>query len=361
MCHGSSLLLPISPPAQLNVQEKEDQELTSEEVIDRLQESVTLVDKLIEADDLEKRLREVRDLEERLQEVDEMAERLQEVIEEELGKEEIERLREETEQEWERKKQVQVEGTTVRVVKKSVRLMETKEEGEVDELEEQIKQVFLKDLLPEEEVTEVRQQSEIEVTDESVLDESLRQRLRQIEKEWQSEVEEKLGSPEEVGTTYAVEVKRVERRTKKKVTIVDERGQVLGDADNMQEQADEIQERLEKQDMWRKTDVLVERTLREVTLELQAGDQPQVEDTDVWYILFDQPPYKAVFIPPGTIYCCAKQLLATTNLTNALLQFPFFCPSVHEAHFRFNRNQKLKENSTSCSHYHHSSRFFSFK
>ncbi|KAG7242152.1 hypothetical protein INR49_024198, partial [Caranx melampygus] len=200
----------------------------------------------------------------------------------------------------ERKKQVQVGGTTVRVVKKSVRIMETKEEGEVDELEEQIKQVFLKGLLPEEEEAEVRQQSEIEVTDESVLNDGLKKRLQQIEEEWQSEVEDKLGSPEEVGSTYAVEVQRVERRTKKKVTIVDETGQMLGDADNMQEQADEIQERLEKQDMWRKTDVLVERTLREATLELQANDQPQVEDTDVWYILFDRPPYKAVFIPPVT-------------------------------------------------------------
>lgn len=309
---SSALLLKFSPPAQLHVLEKEDQELTREEVIGSIQESVTFVDKLTEVDDLERRLREVRDLEERLQEVDEMAERIQEVIEEELGKEEVEKLREETEQEWEMKKQMLVEGTTVKVVKKSVRIMETKEEG--DELEEQIKQVFLKGLLPEEEEVEVKQQREIEVTDQSVLDDSLRVRLRQMEKEWQSEVEEKLGSPEAAGSTYAVKVQKVERRSKKRVTIAEESEQIFGDADDMQEQAAVIQERLEKQDMWRKTDVLVERTLRDATLELQAGDQPQVEDMDIWYKLFDRLPYKAVFIPPGTVYCCANQLLTIINL-----------------------------------------------
>ncbi|XP_022617645.1 uncharacterized protein LOC111234028 isoform X1 [Seriola dumerili] len=292
---------PFSPLAQLQLQEKEEQELTTEEVIDRLQESVTLVDKLIEAEVLERRLREVRDLEERLQEMDEVAERLQEVIEDELGKEEVDKLREEEERELEREKQMHMEGRTVRVGKKFVRMIETKEEDEVDELEEQIKQVFLKGLLPEEEEVEVKQESEKEVTAETLLDDSLREKLCQIEKEWQNEVEEKLGSPEIAGTTSIVTVQRVERRTKKRVTIVDERGQQLGDVDDMQEQADVISdERLEKQEIWRKTDVLVERTLREVTKELQAEGQSQVEDKDVWFIVFDRPPYKAVSKPPVT-------------------------------------------------------------
>ncbi|XP_071325079.1 uncharacterized protein [Trachinotus anak] len=287
---------PFSPLAQLQVQEKDEQELTSEEVINRLQESVTLVDKLIEAEVLERRLREVRDLEERLQEVDEMAERLQEVIEEELGKEEVDKLREEEEQELEREKQMQVESRTEKVVKKSVRMMGTKEEDEGDELEEQIKQVFLKGLLPEEEEVEVKQEGEKEVTDESLLE-----KLLQIEKEWQNEVEERLGSPDVIGTTPVVAVQRVERRTKKRVTIVDERGQQLGDADDMQVPAGVIsEERLEKQEIWRKTELLEERTETEVTERLQAEDQSQVEDKDVGFIISDRPPYKAVFKPPVT-------------------------------------------------------------
>ncbi|XP_056237233.1 titin-like isoform X5 [Seriola aureovittata] len=292
---------PFSPLAQLQLQEKEEQELTTEEVIDRLQESVTLVDKLIEAEVLERRLREVKYLEERLQEMDEVAERLQEVIEDELGKEEVDKLREEEEQELEREKQMHMEGRTVRVGKKSVRMIETKEEDEVDELEEQIKQVFLKGLLPEEEEVEVKQESEKEVTAETLLDDSLREKLRQIEKEWKNEVEEKLGSPDVAGTTSLITVQRAERRTMKRVTIVDERGQQLGDVDDMQEQAGVISdERLEKQELWRKTDLLVERTLREVTKELQAEGQSQVEDKDVWFIVFDRPPYKAVSKPPVT-------------------------------------------------------------
>jgi len=317
----STLLLSVSPLAQLQVQEKDEQELTSEEVINRLQESVTLVDKLIEAEVLERRLREVRDLEERLQEVDEMAERLQEVIEEELGKEEVDKLREEEEQELEREKQMQVESRTEKVVKKSVRMMGTKEEDEGDELEEQIKQVFLKGLLPEEEEVEVKQESEKEVTDESLLE-----KLLQIEKEWQNEVEERLGSPDVIGTTPVVAVQRVERRTKKRVTIVDERGQQLGDADDMQVPAGVIsEERLEKQEIWRKTELLEERTETEVTERLQAEDQSQVEDKDVGFIISDRPPYKAVFKPPGTVCHCA-------NSFKPLLIYPFFCCAVYIKH-----------------------------
>ncbi|XP_018543577.2 uncharacterized protein LOC108890900 isoform X12 [Lates calcarifer] len=290
----SPLLLPVSPQAQFQLQEEDEQELTRKQVIQGLQEKVTLVDKLMEANLLERTLREVRDLGERLQEVDELAERLQEVIEEELGKEEVDKLREEEGGgDLEREKQIQVEGITERVVMKYVRRIETEEE---DELEEQIKQVFLKGLLPEDEEVEVR--SVEVVTDESLLDDSLRDKLRQIEKEWQDEVEEKFGSPDVVGTTSVVAYHKVESRTKR-VTIVDERGQEEEDIEDMQVQAGVTsEERLEKRETWRETELLEEGTEREVTERLQAEDQSQVEDKDVWFILFDRPPYKAVFQPP---------------------------------------------------------------
>ncbi|XP_039973220.1 uncharacterized protein LOC120783904 isoform X3 [Xiphias gladius] len=292
---------PFSPLPQFQLQEKDEQEVTSEEVIGRLQDTVTLVDKLIEVDVLERRLRKVRDLEERLQEMDEMAERIQEVIEEELGKEEVEKLREE-EADLEKEKLIQVEDVTVRVVKKSVGKIETKEDNEVDELEEEIKQVFLKGLLSEEEEVEevkVKEESEKEVTDESLFDDSLREKLRQIEKEWHDEVKEKSGSLDVIGTTSIVTYQKVEHRTKKRVTIIDERGQQQEDIEDMQIKAGVItEERLEKRQIWRETELLEERTEREVAKTLQAEDQSQVEDKDVWFILFDRPPYKAVFKPP---------------------------------------------------------------
>ncbi|XP_028326291.1 LOW QUALITY PROTEIN: protein 4.1-like [Gouania willdenowi] len=71
------------------------QEQVATQVIKRLQEAVVLVDTMAEREALEIRLKEVKDLEDRLVEVDEMAARLQEAIEDELGKEEVEMLREE--------------------------------------------------------------------------------------------------------------------------------------------------------------------------------------------------------------------------------------------------------------------------
>lgn len=265
------------------------------------------VDTLKEVHVLEKRLREVRDLEERLQEVDEMAERLQEVIEEELGKEEVAKLREEEKLEQEEIKQV--EGVTKTVVKKYVRI-ETKKEDEVDELEDEIKQVFLKDLLPEEEgETKVKQEIEKEVTELSVLDDSLRDKLRLIEKEWQDEVEQKFGFPDIIGGTSVVTYQKVEQRIKKKVTIIDDRGQQQEDMENMQIQSGVIsEERLEKENIWRKTEILEERTQREVTERFQAEDQSQVEDEDIWFLLFDPSPYKAVVKPPGTVCHFANSL-----------------------------------------------------
>nr|XP_046256671.1 uncharacterized protein LOC124065372 isoform X14 [Scatophagus argus] len=279
---------PFSLRAEFQVKQEDEQgmyvaeqELTSEEVIGRTQEGMISVDKLTERELLEKRLRDVRDLEEILQEVDEMAERLQEVIEEELGEEEVAKLRAE-------------EGDLTRkVLKKSVSRTETRE-GEVDELEEEIKRVFLKGLLPEEEELKVRQESEQEVTGESLLDDSLRENPRQVEKEWQNEVE-KSGSSEFANTTSVVAYQKVERRTKKRVTIVEETGQSQEEMDGVQ-----VPERLEKQGTWRKIEIQEEVTEREVAERLQPEDPSQVADEDDWFMLFDRPLYKDVFKPPVT-------------------------------------------------------------
>lgn len=278
-----------------------EQEQTRTEIIKRLQESVILVDMLTEADILERRLSKVKDLEERLQEVDEMAERIQGVIEEELGKEEVDKLREE---EGDLKHEQQVEGMTERVVKKSVRRIEANED-EVDELEEQIKRVFLKGLLLEEEVAEVMQKSEKEGTDESQLDDGLREKLRQMEKEWQDEVEEKMSDVG--GTSSVVAYQKVERRTKKIVTIVEERVPRQEEMEDGQVQSGGIsEETLEKGGAWHETEIPGYITQRKATERLQAEDPSQVADKDVWFILFDRPPYKAVYKPPGTVCYCAN-------------------------------------------------------
>ncbi|XP_030013897.1 uncharacterized protein LOC115435549 isoform X11 [Sphaeramia orbicularis] len=274
---------PFFPLVQPQLQEKDEQvidateqEVITEKVIERLQEHVTLVGKLKEADVLEKRLRDVKDLEERLQQVDDMAERLQEVIEEELGKEEVDRLREEE---------------SKIVVKKSVWKVETKED-EVDELEDQIKKVFLKGLLPEEEEAEMKE-SKLEVTDMSELDDSLKERLNHVEKEWRAEVEEKFGGPDVISTSSVVVYKKVEQRTNTKVTIVEERSQQEYSKKDVTSVVSE--KKLEKMAMWSKTEGLEE---RELTERLQGEDRSQVEDKDVWFILLDRLPYKAVFKPP---------------------------------------------------------------
>ncbi|KAM7383638.1 hypothetical protein PAMP_003273 [Pampus punctatissimus] len=302
---------PFTPPAQFKLLEKDkqimhvaDQELTTEEVIHRLQETVILVDKLREADLLERRLREIRDLEERLQEMDEMAERIQEVIEEELGKEEMAKLREE-EGELAQEEVKQVENVTETVEKKSVRSMKTKKEDEVDELEEQIKQVFLKGLLPEEEDTKLKQESEKEFT-ESLLDDGLSEKLHQIEKEWQDEVEQKFG-PDVITTTSVAAYQKVEQSTNKRVTIVEDEGQQQKNMQNMQIQSEVIKEEtLEEGNIWCKTEILEEIPEREITERLEVEDQFHVKDKDVWFVLFDRPPYMAVFKPPGTVCHCSN-------------------------------------------------------
>ncbi|XP_054478342.1 LOW QUALITY PROTEIN: uncharacterized protein LOC129110178 [Anoplopoma fimbria] len=294
---------PLSPLAQLHQEDElgiwaAEQKLTSEEAMGRLQESLILVDKLKDIDVLERRLREVRDLEDRLLEMDEMAERLQGVIEEELGKGELDKLREE-EDDFEEDKQIQVEGITEKVLRKSVRITETKE----DELEEQIKEVFLKGLLPVEEGAEMKQESEKVAKEESLSDDSLRVKLGQIEKEWQDETEEKLksGSSDVTSTTSVVAYRKVAHSTKKRVTILDEREWTQEELEDVQVQGGvTLEERLEKEGTWLQTEILEVITEGEVTERLQAEDQSQVADKDIWYILFDSPPYKAVLKPPVT-------------------------------------------------------------
>ncbi|XP_031708481.1 uncharacterized protein LOC116386431 isoform X6 [Anarrhichthys ocellatus] len=290
---------PLSLLAQLQLQQEDEQGMRVAEqklTIERLQETL-ISDELAEMDVLERRLREVRDLEGRLLEMDERAERLQEVIEDELGKEEVDRLREE-EGDFEQEKQV--EGITETHLRKSVRTTETKEEG-VDELEEQIKQVFLKGLLPEEEEeeegAEMKQEREKEVTDESLSDDRLRGKL----KEWRDEVEEKLksGSSDVTSTTCVVAHQKVQRRTKKRVTIVDERGPTQAEMEGVQVQHGVVLvERLEKERTRLQTQILEEITEGEGTERLQAEHRAQLADKDIWFILLDRPPYKAVLQPP---------------------------------------------------------------
>lgn len=156
------------------------------EAIEKLQESVALVDMLGERDDLERRLKEVRDLEERLQEVDEMAEILQEVLEEGLGKESVDQLKGEEDEDSGLQRQAEV--TTQVVIKRAVQTIEMKED-DVDELEDEIKRVFFKGLLPEEEEVEGSQEGRDEAADSSLLDDDLREMLYQTETEGSLKVE----------------------------------------------------------------------------------------------------------------------------------------------------------------------------
>lgn len=246
--------------------------LSNEEIIERLQETVALVDKLQERDLLERRLQEVRDLEERLQDVDELAEMLQDVIEEELGKEEVEQFRREEEI------KVQAETFVDMVVKKSAQRFESKEEEEVDELEEQIKEVFLKGLIPEEEKEEVEVKRVRFVVEEDgmQLRAGSREKLRQTEEEWKKELEEKSGST--TVTTFAVAYSLEEHTARKSVTDVKERE-------------------------WRQDEKEEVRRLEE------PEEQSRLGDTDVWFKVFDRPSLTEATGPPGT-YILALNLPA---------------------------------------------------
>lgn len=249
-----------------------------------LQETVTLVETLREVKVLESRIREVKDLEGRLQEVDEMAEKLQKVIEEELGKEEVDKL---IEEERYLEQGEQLKGRTEVLERRTVKVTE-KNEGDLDEdeLAEQIKKVFFKGLLPEE---EEEQEAEIRTTQEGLIDDSLREKLRQIEKEWQEEVEEKFGSPDVAGISSVITYQKVESRTSKKSIIVEEEGSsgvVL-----------ETQELVE------------EKTETEVMDRSRAQDRDQMEEKDDWFKLFHRLPAKAVFKPPGKVCWCVNSSL----------------------------------------------------
>ncbi|KAF7665728.1 hypothetical protein LDENG_00132620 [Lucifuga dentata] len=289
----------FSSPAQLQVKDEQDmhvaeQELTNEEIIERLQETVILVDELREVDDLERKLREVRVLGEKLQEVDEVVERIQEVIEEELGKEEVAKLREE-EGDSVQEEEKQVKNIVETVVQNSIKRIQTIEEGEVDELEEQIKQVFLKGLLPEEE------DGQAKLKQESLLDDALSDKINQIEKEGQEEAEEtqSAGSSIVTSTTSVGPYQKLERKTKKRVVIAKRMRQQKHMEDEQIEPGVITMETLEEKVTWYKTEEKIERDVIEAQGQAQTEDQSQVEDKDVWFILFDRPPYKAVYKPPA--------------------------------------------------------------
>ncbi|XP_061919110.1 uncharacterized protein LOC133660052 isoform X2 [Entelurus aequoreus] len=263
-----------------------EQKLTDEELKERLQSMVIMVDKLEEMEDLERRLRKVRDLEERLQEVDEMADRIQEVIEEELGEEEVAKLKEE-------ELQKESETITRTVLKNSVMMVRKSKDGEeVDELEEQIKEVFLKGLSPE--VDEARIESKNKAKDASLFDENLRQKLRLIEHEWQNEVEKKISSPQLI-SSFEVSYHIVER-TKKRVAFVDQRMQQQHDAVKAA-QTKLIAEK--KLDEIRLKTIIKDKKAKSVTERPEFEDRSQlVEERDIWVMLFDRPPYTAIVKPP---------------------------------------------------------------
>lgn len=270
----SHLLFMVSVVASFQDEDKNifvtEKQETTEEVIEKLQETVALVDMLRERDDLERSLREVRDLEEILQEADDRAERLQEVLEEELGKDVVDQLIEVEDKESELRQAVVI---TEMVTKRAVKQLE---EEQVDELEEDIKRVFLKDLLPEDEDVGAHQESRDEVTENSLSnDDLLRQVAYQIEAEGKSEAEDRTASLDLERIAPAIVYQRVEQVTKKTVTIV-EKPEVMFEGDG------KMQQRLEERVAF--------------TERLQPVD-PLKADTDVWFMVFDSSLYKAVFKP----------------------------------------------------------------
>lgn len=254
-----------------NIFVAEKQETTTGEVIEKLQETIAFVDMLRERDDLERSLREVRDLEERLQEVDERAERLQEVLEEELGKEVVDQLMEVEDKDSDLEQAVVI---TEMVKKRAVKQLE---EEEVDELEDEIKRVFLKGLLPEDEEVGAHQESKDEVTGSSLFDDDLRKTMYQRETEGPREVEDRTDSLDPGRTMPAVEYQEVEQMNKKTVRIVET-------PEMMFEGEGQMQEELEERGAF--------------TERLQPVDSSQA-DRDVWFILFEPPLYNAVFRQTG--------------------------------------------------------------
>lgn len=181
------------------------------------------------------------------------------------------------------------------MVTKSMRRMTSKEEDRVDELEEQIKSVFLKGLLPEEDEANMKLENPKKGSDETLLDDSLSEKLRQIESEWEEEMEFVASG---VSTTTVAADQREERRFKERVGIVCERGQQQEDTEDVQGQSEvTLEKRLQKQTIWQKTETLEGRMEKEVTERIEAEGQCQVEEKDVWFVLFDQRLYTAAVKP----------------------------------------------------------------
>ncbi|XP_046884093.1 titin-like isoform X5 [Hypomesus transpacificus] len=334
---------PVSPPAPLQPQgseqqgarearqEQEEEPRSREEVMERLREGVVLVDKLREVEEVEERLREVLELEARLQEVDQLEGRIQEVLEVELRAKEAEEEKEGVASEEEGKAEVvgeedqEEEGRVeIREQEEVVEPMDIGEEGEKegevlkepedtrqqredqsdkevekmdlgedeeeveslkemvkteDELEEQIKEVFLKGLLPDGAQDEERQMLQGEGT----------------------------GG---ISTCSVSEVKRVERRTRKRVTIVEESWRRQGEIEEGQWQTSKVEKQEEGVVVTNWVGVVEEGTLgQEVNVEERYEEEksmdrsmPQAQraDEDDWFVLLDRPPYLAVPIPPAS-------------------------------------------------------------
>ncbi|XP_059911265.1 uncharacterized protein LOC132460209 isoform X4 [Gadus macrocephalus] len=174
------------------------------EFIERWQEALGLVDELREMEDLEHRLRGVRDLEDRLQEVDELAERIQEVIEEELGREEVEKMAQEEE--------VQPERSHV-----EMELAETLEVGEVDELEDEIKRVFFGEREVEERFKSGSLDDDVHVV---VSQRKVRKTVTVVQESWQEQAETESASVSVEQETQGLKIERDIRTT----SVFEEKG-----------------------------------------------------------------------------------------------------------------------------------------
>nr|XP_049587102.1 uncharacterized protein LOC125975506 isoform X3 [Syngnathus scovelli] len=250
----------------------EEEELTEEEVIERLEEMMIMVEKLEEMEDIERRLKKVKDLEERLQEVEIMSDKIQEVIEEELGEQEVALLKDE-------ELQKESKAITRTVMKNSVMTAMNMNEGDVkDELEEQIKEVFLKDLLDDDDDAK-------NSIDGHMFEYSLREKVRQIGEEWKDLVEDKASSQ----VAYQTEV-----RTKKTVSFEDQTPQRLDALENtilkiVSEKTGETGVKIE---------ISVEIAEEEVTEDENGSSRDK--EKDIWSVLFDRPPYTPVIKPSVT-------------------------------------------------------------
>ncbi|XP_061144297.1 uncharacterized protein LOC133160560 isoform X2 [Syngnathus typhle] len=249
----------------------EEEELTEEEVIERLEEMMIMVEKLEEMEDIERRLKKVKDLEERLQEVEIMSDKIQEVIEEELGEQEVALLKDE-------ELQKESKAITRTVLKNSVMTVMNLNEGDVkDELEEQIKEVFLKGLLDDDDDAK-------NSIDGHVFEYSLREKVRQIGEEWKDLMEDKASSQ----VAYQTEVRT------KTVSFEDQTSQRLDSVEHtllkiISEKTGETGVTIE---------ILVERAEEEDTEDKNGSSRDK--EKDIWSVLFDRPPYTPVIKPSVT-------------------------------------------------------------